>query len=86
MATTYQILRIENSQNKNGQPEVFVDVQIFDDEVGIINYPKWYEGNQAISIIEDNSIIDNIIIPILPALIAQKKIELKQNPTLPEQF
>jgi hypothetical protein len=84
MATTYQILRTEITKDRSGNDEVFVDVQIYDDTVGIINYPIWYSGQQALAIIADNSVINTYITPILPALVMQKSIEITNTPVVPQ--
>lgn len=86
MATTFQVLRQENTKNREGQDEVFVDVQIFDDTVGVINYPRWYTGAQAATLIADPSAIDGIITPIMSALVAQRQYEINNplpQPNLP---
>jgi len=73
---TFLINRLEITNDSNGNDEVFVDVQIFDNEAGVINYPKWYQGAMAAAIIADNSAINTFIEPLIPALVAQKKHEM----------
>ena len=85
---TLLINRLEPGTDSSNRPEVFVEAQIFDDEVGVINYPKWFNGAQAIAIIDDNSIVLSIITPLVPGLISQKRhdmqVELNNPPTTPE--
>ena len=85
MATTYQILRKEVSQDRNGNNEVFVNAEIYDDEVGVINYPKWYRGTLAENIIADESTLDTLIQPILGALVAQKRIDMTRVIVAPDR-
>lgn len=73
MATTFQVLRIVSSTNDEGL-QVFVDVQIYDTELGIINFSNWYSGTVASTIVENPSSIADIITPILPAILAEKRI------------
>jgi uncharacterized iron-regulated protein len=73
---TYFINRMVITKDSDNNDEVFVDVQIFDDEAGVINYPKWYQGAMAAAIIADNSVVNTFIQPAIPALVAQKKYEM----------
>lgn len=79
MARSYQVLRVEPSTDRQGTPEVFVTIDIFDDEIGIINFARWFHGKPAENIIADPTEVDKFIVGTINILVQQKKIELKRD-------
>lgn len=79
MATNYQILRTEFGTGKNGRKEFFVDLQITDDELGLINYPMWHFGNEATQMAETAVYLESKIDEMIPAILDAKRSELEAN-------
>lgn len=87
METIYEILRLEQGLDRNGQPEVFVQFEIADETVGVFSKGMWFRGNPAQLIIDDladNNQIDSpkvnaYIQARLNALVVQKKIDLQRE-------
>lgn len=72
---SYQILRVEKTKDRKGADEVFVDLQIYHDTLGVINWPRWFMGSQAQAIIADEAALTPIVEAMIPGIIAQKQLE-----------
>lgn len=83
MATTYQVLRKEESTDRNGNLEIFVHAEIYDDEVGIIPFAKWYKGSLAQEILNDENKINTILDSSLTAIVSQRKFEMTRTVNAP---
>jgi hypothetical protein len=59
MATTYDITRLEITKDREGNDEVFVVTEIYDDTEGVITIPKWYQADMAKAIIDDHKKVGN---------------------------
>lgn len=77
---THQILRVEITKSREGADEVFVDVQIYHDTLGVLNWGRWFQGTQAQEIVADDTILPGLIATMVPGIVAQKQLEANNPP------
>lgn len=80
---SYQILRVEKTKDRQGADEVFVDLQIYHNTLGVINWPRWFTGAQAQLIMTDESTVVPLVEAMIPGIIAQKQIEADAQNQVP---
>lgn len=75
--TTYQILRTEFTTSREGQDEIFIDLQLNDSTLGIINWPHWIKGVEAVEITANPELLTGRVEAMIPGIINIKAAELE---------